>query len=360
MVGGVSVCLSVPENLRPAELSFFSMADRLAQLSRQGDPLERLNGVIDWPMFQPVLDRVFPPAAARGPGGRPAYAKLFLCKILVLQRLYQLSDEATQFQILDRLSFQRFLGLNLADPVPDQNTIREFREALQQAQAFQSLFEVFRAHLARQGLLPKEGVIVDASFVEVPRQRNPRAENALLKEGKAPPDWSAKKRAHKDVDARWTKKNGQVFYGYKDHLKVNRVTKLIEAAAVTTASVHDSQAADGLVQAGDVVMYGDSAYASARLTEVLDGRGVGTVVVQKAVRGRPLNETDRQENRLISRTRARVEHAFAVMSGQAGRIFQRYVGLARNRAAIQMLNLCYNLQRYETILRLKLHPLTHA
>ena len=336
------------------------MADRLAQLSRQGDPLERLNGVIDWPMFQPVLDRVFPPAAARGPGGRPAYPRLFLCKILVLQRLYQLSDEATQFQILDRLSFQRFLGLNLADPVPDQNTIREFREALQQAQAFQSLFEVFREHLARRGLLPKEGVIVDASFVEVPRQRNSRAENALLKAGQSPAEWSVKRRAHKDVDARWTKKNGQVFYGYKDHLKVNRRTKLIETAAVTTASVHDSQAVDGLVQAGDVVMYGDSAYASARLTELLDGRGVGTVVVQKAVRGRPLNETDRQENRLISRTRARVEHAFAVMSGQAGRIFQRYVGRARNQAAIQLLNLCYNLKRYETLPRLKLPPVTHA
>jgi hypothetical protein len=103
----------------------------------------------------------------------------------------------------------------------------------------------------------------------------------------------------------------------------------------------------GLVQAGDVVMYGDSAYASARLTELLDGRGVGTVVVQKAVRGRPLNETDRQENRLISQNRARVEHAFAVVSGSAGRVFHLF-------------NLCYNLKRYETILRLKLPPLAHA
>jgi transposase len=155
MVGGVGVCLGVPESLRPAELSFFSLAERLAQLSRQGAPLERLNGVIDWPMFQPVLDRVFPPAAARGSGGRPAHPRLFLCKIPVLQRLYQLSDEATQFQLLDRLCFQRFLGLNLADPVPDQNPIREFRAALQQAQAFPSLREVFREQLARRGLLPK-------------------------------------------------------------------------------------------------------------------------------------------------------------------------------------------------------------
>ena len=117
------------ELICPAELSFFSLTERLAQISHQRDPLERLNAVIDWQIFHPVLDRVFPAVAPKGPGGRPAYPCLFLYKILVLQRLYQLSDEATQFQILDRLSFQRFLGLNLADPVPDQNTVREFRDA---------------------------------------------------------------------------------------------------------------------------------------------------------------------------------------------------------------------------------------
>lgn len=356
-LGGVIVQDGVPETIRPAELSFFSLTERLAQISRQQDPLERLDAVVDWQIFQPVLDRVFPVVVPQGPGGRPAYPRLFLCKILVLQRLYQLSDEATQYQILDRLSFQRFLGLNLADPVPDQNTVREFREALQKAGAFASLFEVFSSYLASQGLLPKEGVIVDASFVEVPRQRNTRAENALIKAGQTPADWSAKKRAHKDVDARWTKKNAQTYYGYKDHLKVNIQTKLIESAVVTTANVHDSQATDELVQKGDGVVVGDSAYSGQPVRAKMEAKGVATVVVQKAVRGRALNETEQAENREISRTRARVEHAFAVMSGQAGRIFQRYVGRARNQAAIQMMNLCYNLKRYETILRLKLHPL---
>lgn len=354
--GGIFVQERVSETIRPSELSFFSLTERLAQISRQRDPLERLNAVIDWQIFQPVLDRVFPVTTPKGPGGRPAYPRLFLCRILVLQRLDQLSDEATQFQILDRLSFQRFLGLNLADPVPDQNTVREFREALQKAGAFASLFEVFSSYLAGQGLLPKEGVIVDASFVEVPRQRNTREESALVKSGQTPADWSAKKRAHKDVDARWTQKNAQTFYGYKDHIKVNIQTKLIQSAVVTSASVHDSQAIDGLVQAGDVVVFGDCAYSGQPVQEQMEAKGVDTVIVQKGVRGRALNEAEKAENREISSTRARVEHAFAVMSGQAGRIFLRYIGRARNQAAIQMMNLCYNLKRYETILRLKLHP----
>ncbi len=347
----------MPELIRSAELSFFSLTERLGQISHQKDPLERLNAVIDWQIFQPVLDRVFAAVVPKGPGGRPAYARLFLCKILVLQRLYQLSDGATQYQILDRLSFQRLLGLNLAAPVPDQNTVREFRESLQKAQAFAALFEVFSAHLASQGLLPKEGVIVDAIFDEVPRQRNTREENALIKVGQTPADWSLKKRAHKDVDARWTKKTAQTFYGYKDHIKVNIQPRLIGSAVVTPASVPDSQATDSLVQPGDVVVFGDSAYSGQPVREKMDAKGVDTVLVQKGVRGRELNATEKAENREIDVTRARVEHAFAVVSGQAGRIFQRYVGRARNQAAVEMMNLCYNLKRYETILRLNLYPL---
>ena len=163
---------------------------------------------------------------------------------MVLQRLYHRSDEATQIQILDRLSFQRFLGLSLSDPVPNRNTIRELLEALRRAEAFQCLFEVFNTHLAGQGLLPREGVIVDATFVEVPRQRNTREENTLIKEGKTPEDW--------------TKKNEQTFYGYKDHIKVKQKTKFIEAAVVTAASVHDNQTVLGPLQSGDGVVYGDS------------------------------------------------------------------------------------------------------
>ncbi len=168
---------------------------------------------------------------------------------------------------------------SLADRVPDQNTVREFREALQQAGAFQFLFEVFREDLSARGLLPKEGVIVDASFVEVPRQRNTHAENAALKAGQIPEDWSDKKRAHKDVDARWAKKNAQTCYGYKDHIKVNLQTKLIESAVVTSASVHDSQAIDEQLQAGDGVVFGDSAYTGQPVQAQMAAKGVDPVIM---------------------------------------------------------------------------------
>jgi IS5 family transposase len=347
-------------HIQPAELSFFSIAERLANLSRQGDPLERLNGVIDWSWFEPALNQAFPSVTPKGPGGRPSYPRLLLFRMLILQRLYSLSDEAIQFQVLDRLSFQRFLGLNMADAVPDQNTVREFREALHQADAFTALCESFRQQLEAQGLLPKDGVMVDATFVEVPRQRNTKEENEQIKGGQTPTTWSEKKAAHKDVDARWTKKNEDTFYGYKDHVKVNQVTKFIEAAVVTVASTHDSQVVADLVEAGDVVVFADSAYTGAQVSEILEERGVDGCIVQKGERNHPLNAEDLATNRDISRVRARVEHPFAVMSGTAGRIFQRYIGMVRNCGAILLMNLCYNLRRYETVVRLKLYPLMNA
>lgn len=334
----------------------FDYDDRLAELTRHEDPLARLDAVVDWGLFLPLVEAVRTPAEAKGPGGRPAWPGLVLLKMLVLQRLYQLSDEAAEYQVLDRLSFQRFVGLGLADKAPDQNTLRNFREALTARGVEKDLFAVFTAHLAEKGLLPKSGCIVDATFVEVPRQRNNRAENAAIKEGRLPEGWekSAKKLAHKDIDARWAKKNQHVFYGYKDHVKVNAASKLIESAVVTPASVHDSQAMDGLVVPGDEVVFADSAYGGAPLERQMDAKGVVRCAVEPARRGAPLTAQEEESNQRISRVRARIEHVFALMSGQAGRIFQRYIGRQRNAAAIVLMNWVYNLQRYEQIRRLRI------
>ena len=337
----------------------FDYDQRLELLMDHGDPLSRLDAVVDWDIFLPLVEPVRSSSAEPlGPGGRPSWPTRVLLKLFILQRLYHLSDAEAEYQLLDRLSFQRFAGLSLADKAPDQNTLRLFREGLTDAGVQQELFDAFTAYLAEQGLLPKDGCIIDATFVEVPRQRNTRAENATIKGGQVPDGWTEdpKKLAHKDVDARWTKKNKETYYGYKDHIKVNIATKLIEAAVVTTASVHDSQVVEQLIKRGDEAVFADSAYAGAPVAATLAARAVAGCIVQPPRRNTPLTEDEKATNREVSRIRARVEHPFALMSGQAGRIFQRYVGWARNAAAIVMLNLVYNLQRYEQIRRLQLQP----
>jgi IS5 family transposase len=341
--------------IRAAALGLFDSTDRLDQIRGMGDPLAALETVMDWTIFTPVLDRI-PRVEPRGPGGRPAYAPLLMFKILVVQSLYGLSDEQTQFQILDRRSFHRFLGLSEADPVPDQNTIREFREKLTKADLIAELFAAFNARLADRGFITRKGQIIDASFVEVPRQRNSRPENEAIKRGEVPEGWEkdAKMLAHKDLDARWTKKNEQNFYGYKDHVVADLESKLIVRAEVTTANVHDSQTLDTLTRKGDPETWADSAYTGANCEEILQRKGIAAHLCEKGTRGHALTRGQKRSNRAKSRKRVRVEHIFGFMTGSMKAMFQRCVGFARNKAGILLANLVYNMARTEQIIRLKL------
>jgi IS5 family transposase len=70
------------------------------------------------------------PCSDRAKGGRPAFDHLLMFRVLILQTSDSLSDGRTEYLIRDRLSFMRFLGLSLADTVPDANTIWTSREAL--------------------------------------------------------------------------------------------------------------------------------------------------------------------------------------------------------------------------------------
>ena len=143
---------------------------------------------MDWEIFMPVLERI-PVAEAKGPGGRPGFHPMFMFKVLVLQSLFGLSDEQTQYQILDRRSFHDFLDITEANTVPDQNTIREFREKLTRAQLHDELFAAYAGRFEEKGFITRKGNIVDASFVEFPRQRNRGEENEIIKNGELPDGW---------------------------------------------------------------------------------------------------------------------------------------------------------------------------
>ncbi len=321
-------------------------------------PLMRVGKLITWPLFEPLVTSAVS-VVPKGPGGRPRFHPLLMFKVLVLQPLHGLADDATSFHITDRNSFRAFLGLTPGDAVPDGQTIADFRQALIDTQSFESLFDTFLAHLQKEhGLaLAKQGVMVDASFCEVPRQRHSREDNALIKAGEVPPSIAEKPKvkAHTDLDARWTRKNNETHYGYKDHVKVDVEDKLILKAVVTTASVHDSQAFDELIEPGDRVVYADSAYKSAAIDAQLAAKEVEPQINEKGSRGHPLTEEQKASNREKSKTRSRVEHVFAQMSGSMKALYQRCIGLERNAAGLVFTNLVYNMLRFEQIHRLHLN-----
>ena len=168
--------------------SFFDEEFRLEKISVKQDPLEKLNKNINWEIFRSILNQAFA-KEPKGKGGRPPYDYVMMFKILILQRYYNISDEQVEYQILDRLSFMRFLNLALCDNVPDCNTVWLFRENLTKAGAIENLFLRFNEQLQKQGLIARTGSIIDASFVEVPRQRNSRQDNQEIKENKIPEEF---------------------------------------------------------------------------------------------------------------------------------------------------------------------------
>ena len=201
--------------------------------------------------------------------------------------------------------------------------------------------------MAERGLLVKEGVMVDATFVEVPRQRNSREDNAKIKQGETPAEWlkQPRKLAQKDVTARWAKKNSQTFYGYKDHVKVGAKTKFIRDYKTTDASTHDSQPMPDLIKKGDLSAHADSAYTGEKIAADLQSKGVHNYIHEKGTAAAALTEDQKQANTRKSKTRARVEHTFAFMEKSLGGIYNRCIGQVRNEYQIGMMNLCYNLCR---------------
>jgi IS5 family transposase len=215
------------------------------------------------------------------------------------------------------------------------------------------LFGRFRAYLDEKGIIANNGSIIDATFVEVPRQRNSRDENDQIRGGQKPSDWSETKESQKDTDARWTKKGEVSYFGYKDQVKVDKVSKLITGYEVTDASVHDSQMLPKLVDERDAhhEVFADSAYEGKTIEAVLEKRKARNRIHEKGHRDHPLSEKQKERNRKKSSLRARIEHVFAFMTNTMRGLRIRFIGIERARENIGMINLVYNIARYAFLQR---------
>lgn len=335
------------------QIGFWDESLRLEKLSELGDSLERLNNAINWEIFRPTLNGVFK-KQAKGAGGRPPYDYLLLFKVLVLQRIYNLSDDQAEYQINDRMSFMRFLGLHLGDRVPDAKTIWLYRDTLTKANIIRELFNVFNKQLEEANLITHTGTIVDATFVEAPRQRNRKDERDDIKQGKIPEEWqkpeNKNKLRQKDVNATWTRKGGQTYYGYKDHIKADADSKLVTDYAVTTASTHDSQPMPGMINSKDNVIYADSAYWGKVVAGKLP-KDIINMIHERGTKVQPLTEEQRENNKKKSKVRCRIEHIFGFMTNSMHGITVRSIGIERAAFNIGLSNLIYNLCRFEFLNR---------
>jgi IS5 family transposase len=255
---------------------------------------------------------------------------LVLFKALLLQSLYGLSDRELEEALDDRLSFRRFVGLSLEEPVPDHTVLNRFRNGLVSEGLLEKLFAELDRQLEDAGVVIKRGTMLDATLIQA---------------ASAPP---GDRRAAKDPDAVFTRRQGKggSTYGYKAHVGVDQGSGIIRSVITTPANVNDTTPADGLIRGDEASVWGDAAYHTHAREAALKAKGVKPRLMRRANKHHPLPDRLRRYNRLISRRRAQVETTFATWKNRMGLTRLRYVGLAKASAQVLMAAMAFNLRRW--------------
>ncbi|MEZ0154846.1 MAG: IS5 family transposase [Candidatus Reddybacter sp.] len=270
------------------------------------DPLTALKQLIEWESFE-LLERIRNKKRKSTVGRKPFDAVLML-KALVSPHLYNLSNDALEFQIRDRYNFFRFLDLKPEGRGPDTKTIWLFREQLMEHNLIKELHEEFALQLQSKGFKIHKGQIIDAGIVDAPKLRNSREENAQIKAGDTPERFKQNPhvQCQKDIDARWTKKNNDnrysysysYSYSYKNDIAVDAEHKLTRELYVSSAEVHDSQALlDMLSENKGKGVWAGSAYWRKNFELTLWAMSYCSHIHQKGTREKPLAEKQQASNR---------------------------------------------------------------
>jgi IS5 family transposase len=288
----------------------------------EGHFLKKIDSQIDWRSFQKVLEPLYHPTQ-----GRPSHPPVMMFKALLLQQWYGLSDPGLEEAICDRLSFQRFLGLSLTDPVPDETRICRFRNRLAQAGLGESLFALLEEQLQAKGLIVRRGSLIDATLV------------------KAQPHPPRRGEPSPDPDADWTRRGKDGHFGYKVHLTVDQGSGLIRHLALTSASVSESHRFEEMVRGDEAAVFADGAYAKDARKKALRNRGIFCGIINRPWRYRPITENQKRRNKFYSRVRRAVERVFGTLKRHYGMERCRYVGGVRNRCHFWLKGICFNLKK---------------
>ena len=290
--------------------------------------LEQLDAILDWDRLAAVVADLY-----AAPEGRPSYPPLLMVKVLLLQQWYTASDPEIEAALWDRISFRRFVGLGLPDPVPDHSTISRFRAVLAARGLGERLFAEATRQLDAAGFLVKAGTLMDATLVAA------QARRPSMDEG--PGAGSAT-----DPDATWTRKGGTAHFGYKAHLGVDAGTGLIRQAVLTPAHVNESEVADTLISGDEQAVYADKAYESKVRRARLRAQGINDRIMHRSHKHQAgLPYWQQRRNALIAPRRAPVEQVFGTLKRSYGYRTVRYLELARNALELWVKCLAYNLRR---------------
>lgn len=336
--------LPISRDTTAIKTDLFADLEHKAKIDALGDPLAEIDACVDFAVLAAEVDRIAPrPESSQG--GRPPFPTEIMVRILVLKRLYNLSNAQLEYQLLDRMSFKRFCRLEHAVNIPDQTTIWVFENRIGEAGA-KAIFDAVNAQLRKKGFIARGGQIIDATLVPAPRQHLSKEEKEIIDQGATPAAWSPAKRRQKDTDASWTKKHGKSHFGFKLSVNVDKQHKFIHKIVTDTACTHDSQHFEALIDPTNTSrdVYADRGYPSKERQAWLKANGYRDRIQRKGKRNTPLSEAQQRRNHGIAKVRARVEHVFAALEQMGGKLI-RTIGQARANFAMTMMAACYNLKR---------------
>lgn len=290
-----------------SQTSFLQLAMRKKKLKCERF-LDEMSQVVPW---EKLADEIRPFYVKKDTGRKKTKLTLLL-KIYCLQQWYNLSDPGAEEAIYDRNSFQKFLKIDLlANDVPDETTILNFRHLLEEHQLQVKFFDVIKAILDEKGLIVKNGTITDAVIINAPSS-------------------TKNKDRKRDKEMTSTKKGNNWFFGMKGHAGVDADSGIVHSFKTTTAKDHDKTKQEDLLHGEEKAIFGDKGYFDEKKKKECRNEEIYYGVLDKAKRGKKLSSSQKKRNRKLSSIRAKVEHPFRVIKCQWGYTKTRYKGLKKN------------------------------
>jgi len=243
-----------------------------------------------------------------------------LLRIYFLQQWFNLGDLSAEEMVHDRLSFRRFVNIDICETSLDETTICKFRHFLEEHELTKKMFKIVADILTEKNLIVRDGTCVDATIIEASGS-------------------TKNKKNERDPEMSSTKKGANYRFGMKIHTGVDAKSKLIHTMKTTTASVHDSQVFDDCLQGEEQAVFADKAYISADKKCKFRAEGKFWGVQEKAGRGKKLSSAQKKRNKKTGSVRAGVEHPYLTIKHHWGHKKVRYKGLAKNTA--QFFSLCF-------------------
>jgi IS5 family transposase len=314
----------------------------------------QINELIDWDSIEKLIDADY--SKGKSVVGKPSYSGLLLFKMCLLQSWYGLSDYEVEDRLNDSISFSYFCGMHIDEVAPDHSTLSRFRTALTKTKTFEKLFGSINAQLEAHKIIVKKGIIVDASVIETPLRPKGKT-NHEVTEDRSEEEIAVKKKYAQSVDkdGTWLKKRGKYHFGFKKH-HVTDEEGLVLGVLTTTASKNEIANLEEVLETvnidlpKDIPLKADKGYQSRKNAELLKKRNLKNHILKKAYKNKPLTSWEKKFNKLIGKTRFKVERTFGGIKRWFNGGLARYRGMAKMHTQNLMEAMCYNLYRSPRII----------